>query len=957
MVLNGSGEELAGTAVAQAGLFAVGAGLSRLLEASGIVPDIVLGHSAGEVAAAYAAGVLSLEDACALVAARGALMQGLPPGGAMAALAAGEDEVAAMLGRFGGGAVIAAVNGPAAVTVSGEAAAVEAAAGYWRARGRKVPLLGASRAFHSPRMDPVLAPLAEAAAALSYQEPGIALVSGLTGQPAREEDFRSAAYWAAQARQPVRYAAAVAAAYNLGGRLFIEAGPDGTLSALGPDCLPGQPGAPGAPGAQDGQDGAGGQAGVRGRCSTPRRLGAAAVRVRPGPGARLRGDGGLARGPGRPGRPPRRPAHLRVPAHRYWQAPGPAAGAGSGHPLLGTSVDLAGGGMVFTSRLSVQAQPWLADHVLAGTIVMAGTAFAELAIAAGDRVGCGRVEELALRLPLVLPPEGTVQVQVTVAAATPDGTRAVSVHARPDGIGSPWTEHASGVLAPAAPTLADVGALAEWPPPGAAPLPIDGLYEQVAGRGYEYGPAFCGLRAVWQAGEDVFAEVWLPEPARDEADRYGIHPALLDAVLHAAGAGGLMGAVPRAANPADPAGLLGDGHGLVPFAWGGVSLHAGGASVVRARLRRAGPDAVRVLAVDAAGEPVITVDSLVLRPVTAAQLDAARSQDKHPDQDSLFTVGWISAPASAGDVAAGPVAATGPGRRELVQALAAAGTDARAYPDLAALEQAVVGGAPVPGTVLAAAGAAADGTEDDGQDVQVSPEDVGDATVPVLGLVQQWLGMERLASSRLVIVTCGAVAAGSGEGVPDLAAAPVWGLVRSAAAENPGRVALADLDPAAAPEERGSLLSAAVAVLAAGEPEVAVREAGSWPAAWPARTNGTTGTPGRGRARRPPGVGPGGTVLVTGGTGTLGGLVARHLAGTGRRAPAAGLAGRGPAAPGAAALAAGLAAAGAAVTVAACDVADRAAAGRAAGRGPGRGAADRGGARGRGAGRRGDRGR
>ena len=258
LVLNGSGEELAGTAVAQAGLFAVGAGLSRLLEASGIVPDIVLGHSAGEVAAAYAAGVLSLQDACALVAARGALMQGLPPGGAMAALAAGEDEVAAMLGRFGGGAVIAAVNGPAAVTVSGEAAAVEAAAGYWRARGRKVTLLGASRAFHSPRMDPVLAPLAEAAAALSYQEPGIALVSGLTGQPAREEDFRSAAYWAAQARQPVRYAAAVAAAYDLGGRLFIEAGPTGPCPRWAPTASPASPAHPAQ--RQDGQDGAGGQA-------------------------------------------------------------------------------------------------------------------------------------------------------------------------------------------------------------------------------------------------------------------------------------------------------------------------------------------------------------------------------------------------------------------------------------------------------------------------------------------------------------------------------------------------------------------------------------------------------------------------------------------------------------------------------------------------------------------------
>ena len=887
LVLNGSREELAGTAVAQAGLFAVGAGLSRLLEASGMVPDIVLGHSVGEVAAAYAAGILSLQDACTLVAARGRLMQGLPPGGAMAAVAAGEDEVAGMLEPLGGAAVIAAVNGPAAVTVSGEAAAVEAAAGYWRARGRKVTPLATSRAFHSPRIDPVLEPLAEAAAALSYAQPRTALVSGLTGEAAREGNFRSAAYWAAQARQPVRFAAAVKAAYALGGRLFIEAGPDGTLSALAPDCLP-----------RDDTDGQAGQA------SHADHAGQAAEFV-------------ALQHPGRPGAPQFLSALAQAHAHgtrvdwaavlagqggrrvdlptyafqrtRYWLQPGSAAGpgAGTGHPLLGSLVELAEGGMLFTARLSVQAQPWLADHVLAGTVVLAGTAFTELAIAAGDRAGCGRVEELALRLPLVIPADRAVQVQVTVAAPGPDGTRPVSVHARPDGGGSPWTEHASGILAPAAPAIADasglVGGLAEWPPPDADPVPVEDLYEQVTRKGYGYGPAFRGLRAVWRAGQDVFAEVRLPARPRDEAGRFGMHPALLDAVLHAAG----------------PGDLLDSGQMLVPFAWSGVQLHASGAELVRARLRRSGPDTIALAAADAAGEPVITVDSLVLRPVAAAQLD------QRPDRDGLFTVRWTPAPAPA-EVAgpAGPVAVAGPGGRHLAAALTAAGTDTGSYTDLAALEQAVADGAPAPETVLAAVGAAAGDTGED-------------AAGGCLGCCNGGWRPSGWPARRLVIVTRGAVSAGPGEGVPDLAAAPVWGLVRSARAENPGRVALADLDPAtdeAADEAaRGQSLTEAVTVIEAGEPEVAIRD-------------------GRVLARRlsrpeaaallPQTWDPDGTVLITGGTGTLGAELARHLAGLRTRNLLL-ASRRGPAAPGTAALAAALAAAGAAVTVTACDVTSR----------------------------------
>ena len=152
---------------------------------------------------------------------------------------------------------------------------------------------------------------------------------------------------------------------------------------------------------------------------------------------------------------------------------------------------------------------------------------------------------------------------------------------------------------------------------------MEGLYEQLALHGYGYGPAFRGLRAVWRDGADVFAEVRLPEEARDEADRYGMHPALLDAVLHAVG----------------PGGLLSGGQALVPFAWSGVHLHMAGECWSGPGCGGP-PDTLQLTAVDAVGDPVITVDSLVLRPVTAVQLDGGH------DRDGLFTVRWT--PAQAG---------------------------------------------------------------------------------------------------------------------------------------------------------------------------------------------------------------------------------------------------------------------------------------------------------------------
>ena len=324
-----------------------------------------------------------------------------------------------------------------------------------------------------------------------------------------------------------------------------------------------------------------------------------------------------------------------VPADRV-----AALGLGAvGHPLLGAAVELAGGqGLVLTGRLSVRSQPWLADHAVAGVVLVPGTALVEMAVQAGDAAGCGRIEELTLEAPLVLPAEGGVQLQVMVGGPDEPGHRAVEVYARPEE--APGRVRGRGMRAggwPPRPNLAAelAGEFAVWPPDGAVPADTGGLYAGLAAGGYGYGPAFRGLRMAWRRGEDVFAEVALPEDTAAGAGSFGVHPALLDAALHAAGLAGLGGGEAGAVR--------------LPFAWTGVSLHAAGASVLRVRLRREAGGGLSLVAADGAGVPVVSVASLVLRPVAAGQLASAGGGLA----DALFAVEWV--PVAAGTGGSGSV--------------------------------------------------------------------------------------------------------------------------------------------------------------------------------------------------------------------------------------------------------------------------------------------------------------
>jgi polyketide synthase 12 len=800
--------------VVQPALFAVMVSLSTLWRTCGVHPGMVVGHSQGEIAAAHVAGGLSLEDAAKLVALRSRALIRLMGRGGMASVALSLPELTPWLERHGDAVSVAALNGPRSVVVSGERDALDRLLLNLSDGGVHSKEIPVGYASHSSQIEEIRDELLELCTEIVPRSGQVPFLSTVTGE-VMDTALLDGEYWYQNLRDTVQFEPALRTSLGKGHRLFVEISPHPVLAVGVQECVD--------------------EEGVEVR---------AAVDVL---GSLRRGQGGAQRfllslseawvhgvdvnwpavfsgSSARRVQLPTYPFQRR----RYWLAPsstsaGDTASIGQSsadHPLLGAMVELAGGhGRLFTGRLSLDTHPWLADHAVRGEILFPGTAIAELALYAGGEVGCSRLEEIVLQVPLVLDEHGAVEIQVTVGEPEASGDRRVGVHARVQGTVSDdfssdgsWTCHATGVLTPREAVLDGDGTrrvqeltLDAWPPKDAQELDVNGLYDHLLECGYEYGPVFRGLRAAWRRGNELFVEVVLSQQQRALGARFGMHPALMDAALHA-----LLPELLSEHNE-DPGPCV-----WLPFSWSGMTLHRIGASTLRVHLVVASTGSVSLKAIDDSGTPVLAVDSLAMRSLPAAQLERP-SDGLH---ESLLRLDWVPvesiARVEAKQAAEAGWGVCGADSSWLTAGLAATEVQLSVHSDLKSLDEAIDRGTPAPSWVLA-------DCSTDGSGLGLGrPGAVIEAAhsraTGVLDFVQRWLADERLLTSQLVLVTRGAVTAEAGEGVPGLVDAPIWGLVRSAQSENPDRIVLVDIDGGE------SSWSALPGALALEESQLAIRQ-------------------------------------------------------------------------------------------------------------------------------------
>ncbi|MER6910101.1 SDR family NAD(P)-dependent oxidoreductase [Streptomyces sp. NPDC000594] len=767
--------------VVQPVLFAVMVSLAALWRAHGVEPDAVIGHSQGEIAAACVAGALSLEDAAKVVALRGRALLELSGTGGMATLALCAEDAGELLGRWEGRLSVAAHNSPGSTVVSGEARALAELLARCEERGVWARRIAVDYASHSPHVERLRERLSAELADIRPRRSTLPFCSTVTGGLI-ETGGLDASYWFRNLRRPVRFAPALESLLRDEHTALVEISPHPVL----------------AMGMQEITETAGSPATV---LSTLRRddgdmdrfhraLTEAHVHGVPADWATVFAGTGA------------RPVDLPTYAfqhERFWldETPGRRSGAAtsgqdaSDHPLLGAQTHLADSGqLLLTGRLSRPTHPWLADHAVRGTVLLPGTAFLDLALHTAVLLGCDRVDEVVLEQPLVLPGDDAVRIQIA-AAPSSDGTYTLRVHSRAENAadGTPWTRHASGVLSAGSPAAPAAPTGRPWPPSGALPVGIDGLYPRLADTGYEYGPAFRNLTAVWRDGDTILAEAGLSREHHADADRFVLHPALLDAVLHAL----------LAESDDGTEGLT------LPFSWHDVRLHTTGATRLRARLVRESDGTVGVTVSDPSGAPVAEARSLVLRPVSGNALRSSAIAET-----ALYRAVWPTKPLAPADDAGGTDwvwAGSGTALRAVTAGLV---PQDLCRPDLAALRQAAAAGAPIPETAVLVP------PLQDGDDVTASG--VRALVRETIDQLQAWLADDRHTDTRLLVVTHRAVTTEAGEELRSPGQAALWGLLRSAQNEHPGRFTLADLDGL---ETSFRALPTALAI---GEPQFALRD-------------------------------------------------------------------------------------------------------------------------------------
>ena len=837
--------------VVQPALWAVMVSLARLWQHHGIQPAAVVGHSQGEIAAAHIVGGLSLDDAARIVAVRSRALARLAGAGGMLAVRLSLDALDQRVAHMDGRVTVAAVNAPASLVVSGDPAALDELAVGCEADGVDVRRILSTVPGHSPHVEAVREEVLDALAGVTPHASDVPLYSTVTAERIDTTQM-DAEYWYRNLRHTVRFHDAIQAIAGDGINTLIEIGPHPVLAA---------------PILETTDDVA--------VIATLRR-----------------DDGGLARF-----------THALAEAHvsgidiawntlldttttrvalptyafqhqHYWLTttnsgdPSTLGQAAAGHPLLDATIALAAGqGTLHTGRLSLERHPWLADHAVLGTTLLPATAFLELALHAAHECGTPRVDELTLDAPLPLHPDHAVDIQVTVSEPGHDDRRHLTIHSRATG-DADWTHHATATLAARTrtPETADIAPA----PDDATELDIDDLYDRLEQAGYEYGPAFQAMRRVRRGGDgEIFADVELDDARAEDAGEFLLHPALLDAALQPL----LMLASER--RPGAP---------MLVDRWSEVLLHAASPAALSVHARLDG-DAADVTLSDADGSLVASLRATL----SAAQTGAARIS---VPRDALLRMAWHElADASVNGA-----------HYALLGSASDLALNLDAHPDVGSLAASIDPAQPGLAAVLA--------------DFRASPDGASTGAAArsllqrALELMQAWLRNERLAGGRLVLVTRGAVAAAESDELPALAAAPLWGLVRSAQSEHPDRFALIDVDGDAASS------AAVLAAVASGEPQIAIR-------------HGKILVPRLaqvGRVGSPPALDrlSTGTMLITGGTGGVGAALARHMV---RRHGVAHLllvSRSGRRAPGARELEEELAAAGATVQIAACDISDRA---------------------------------
>nr|WP_233528610.1 type I polyketide synthase [Antrihabitans stalagmiti] len=585
--------------IVQPALFAVMVSLAALWRASGVEPAAVVGHSQGEIAAAYVAGALSLRDAARIVTVRSRLVRERLAGrGAMVSIALSADHVTELIAPYRNRVSIAAVNGPASVVISGEPDALDALIATCERDEIRARRIAVDYASHSAQVEAIESELLELLAPLEPQRSTIRLYSTVTDSVI-DTTTMDAGYWYRNLRGTVGFEPAVRALAADGATCFIEMSPHPVLTM--------------------------------------------AVEESVGPnvaviGSLRRDDGGLDRftisaaeahvagvavqwpvffvGTGA--------TRVALPTYtftpqRFWLTPGVGGNDVSAaglrridHPLLSAALQVGDRDeWILTGRLSQDTQPWTRDHVVLGTVIVPGVTFVELASVAGHEVGCPTLDELVIEAPLVLD-DTARQIQVTVGRVVDDGRREVTIFSRTDSEQNAIC-HARAWLT--TDVIVQERFPSQWPPAGAEPIAVDGWYEDLANVGYDYGPTFRGLLAAWRLGDVTYAEVALPDGISGAG--FAVHPALFDAALHPALIGKTSGSAVE-----------------LPFSWSGVQLGHSGVTRARVRITRTGATLLRVDVATEQGEPVVTVDRLASRPVDPGQLGGG--------QQSLYALEWVA---------------------------------------------------------------------------------------------------------------------------------------------------------------------------------------------------------------------------------------------------------------------------------------------------------------------------